>query len=216
MDENGLVTAHNLGSTDILAISTDGGAVSASCSITVFDLSSASSWSKSEINSLYQRNVIPTKILSNFSSGINRAEFTALMVNIYQYAKGNYTLHGVTPFTDIAGNIYEEEITKSYELGIINGIDADTFDTKGILTREQCAKIIAVTAGLINGDSLEEETELPFSDISKISSWAIPYVKNAYINGLMTGTGSGFSPKSYLTREQALVIVERMIMKYSW
>ena len=216
VDENGLVTAHNLGSADILAISTDGGAVSASCSITVFDLSSASSWSKSEINSLYQRNVIPTEILSNFSSGINRAEFTALMVNIYQYAKGDYVLKGVTPFTDTAGNIYEEEIAKGYELGIINGIDVDTFDTEGTLTREQCAKIIAVTAGLINGDSLEEETELPFLDISKISSWAIPYVKNAYIKGLMTGTGSGFSPKSYLTREQALVIAERMIMKYSW
>ena len=216
VDSNGLVIAHQTGSAVISATAADSGAKSATCRVSVYDLSTASAWASGDIEALSGRGVIPSGVLTSFGSQISRAEFTALLVNIYEYTQGTFTPSGETPFTDIVDAPYQEEIIKGYKLGIINGSSNSLFKPDSTLTREQCAKIIAVTASLINGDSTNSQAELSFTDKASIASWALPYVKNAYANGLMTGIGTAFSPKGSLTCQEALVIAERMIEKYDW
>ncbi len=41
-------------------------------------------------------------------------------------------------------------------------------------------------------------------------------MRYAFEKELMTGTGTNFEPLTVLTREQAMVIAERMIEKYGW
>lgn len=215
VDINGLVTAIKPGSAVITA-SAAGKQSSDTCKITVFDLSTASSWSRQDIASLCQRGVIPGGVLADLRAGISRGEFTALLVNIYEQAQGSYDGNGSAPFVDISGSLYRMEIIKGYGLGIINGTGGGFFDPDSGLTREQCAKIIAATAALINGSGGSTEISLPFCDTGRISPWALPFVRQAYGEGLMEGMGADFSPQGKLTREQALVIAERMIEKYGW
>lgn len=53
---------------------------------------------------------------------------------------------------------------------------------------------------------------ISFSDESDISSWALPAVKLAAANGIITGMDSGsFEPENVTTRAQAAVILNRLI-----
>ena len=189
-----------------------------------YDPAEISSWARDGVMTLIERGVVPEALQSDFQNSITRAEFTALIVAIYEYAKGPYTLQNASPFNDISGSAYAEQIAKGYELGLINGyenvsengVTEYTFKPEGTLTREQCAKIISAAAGVINGSTIESEAALPFGDIASISSWALMFVQYAFENELMNGTGDNFDPQGLLTREQAMLIAERMIVKYGW
>ena len=146
---------------------------------TVLSADTPSSWAKDAIAALSLRSVIPPVLLKDYRKSIARDEFTALLVNVYEYARGRYNLAGTPPFADIAGSPYGAQISKAYELGIISGTGATTFAPGGTLTREQCAKIISNTAGLINGSPVSSAAVLPFGDNASIKSWAVPYVRYA-------------------------------------
>ena len=173
-------------------------------------------WAMDKINALSARGVVPEALLSRYQSAISRAEFTALVSNVYEYARGAYTPTGAPPFVDIEASPYTAQISKCYGLGIIGGTDGTSFSPDGTLTREQCAKIISAAAGVINGTSAISDAALPFLDTGAVSGWALPYVRYAYENGLMRGTGVNFEPQTVLTREQAMVVAESMIENYGW
>ena len=181
-----------------------------------YDPADLSSWAQEGVTTLIDRDVVPASIQSAFQDGIKRDEFTALIVAVYEYARGPYTLQNSSPFTDISGSIYATQIAKGYELGLINGISTDAFGPYGTLTREQCAKIISAAAGIINSSEIASEATLPFGDTASIRDWALLYVRYAYENELMNGTGANFEPQGLLTREQAMLTTERMVEKYGW
>ena len=189
-----------------------------------YDPADISLWAREEVVSLIARGVVPVSVQSNFQNSITRAEFTALMAAIYEYAKGEYALESGSPFIDISESIFAGQIEKGYTLGLISGYEIESengvteylFKPEGTLTREQCAKIISDAAGIINGNAIASDAVLPFGDTASISSWALMYVRYAFENGLMNGMDDGFKPQGLLTREQAMLIAERMIEKYSW
>ncbi len=195
-----------------------------SADVLYYDPTELSTWARDGVMALIGRGVVPAPLQSDFQNSITRAEFTALMVGIYEYAKGPYTLQNASPFKDISGSIYAEQIAKGYELGLIdgyeivseNGVTEYVFKPEGTLTREQCAKIISAAAGVINGNIIESDATLPFADTASISSWALVYVQYAFENELMKGMVDTFEPQGLLTREQAMLIAERMIEKYGW
>lgn len=216
VDACGKVTVKSVGTAVITATANDGGGAKAQFSLTALPNDAPSAWAKGLVDSLSARGVIPEMLMSGYNRAITRAEFTALMVNVYEYAKGAYTLKNAPPFTDIAGNPYAGKIAKGYELGIIDGIDADSFAPDATLTREQCAKVLSAADKAIRGVDISSNNVLPFGDNASISGWALPFVCYAYKNGLMNGTGLNFDPKGVLTREQGMAIAERMIEKNNW
>lgn len=87
-------------------------------------------------------------------------------------------------------------------------------------TREEMATIISRMIG-INPDAYagtdengKEIVTLPYKDNAKISEWAEGYVKVCYYYGLMSGskesTGIYFFPQSSISREEVMVIFDRM------
>ncbi|NCU19035.1 S-layer homology domain-containing protein, partial [Pallidibacillus pasinlerensis] len=91
---------------------------------------------------------------------------------------------------------------------VINGNDKGNFDPEGNLTRAQAAKIIVEAFGL------EGTTELTFNDNDKIKSWAVPYVKTAVANGIITGSPEGnFNPEANIERGDFALMVKRAIDK---
>lgn len=216
VDAEGKVTVYRAGTAVITAAATDGSGVTAQFYLTAATSNPPSAWAMDDIDTLSVRGVIPSSLMSRYTDSITRAEFTALMVNVYEYAKGTYKPTNPVPFTDIAASPFAEQIVKGYGLGMIDGIDADSFAPDATLMREQCAKIISAAVKAMNGGDIFSNVALPYGDKVSISSWALPYVCYAYECGLMNGIGSNFDPQGVLTREQAMVIAERMIEKFNW
>lgn len=58
---------------------------------------------------------------------------------------------------------------------------------------------------------ISKPIELPFEDVDK-NHWAYKYIKNMYLNGIMSGTGSNtFEPNKPLTRAEAATLFYRVI-----
>ena len=100
--------------------------------------------------------------------------------------------------------------------GIMNG---ETAGAKLLMnpgrptTRQEMAAFVARFLGY---DLTQyENVELPFDDADRIASWALPYVKAMYAEGLMQGSASGdrlnFNPEKYLTRAEVMAILGRTL-----
>jgi len=89
---------------------------------------------------------------------------------------------------------------------ILNGYDTGKFEPTLTITREEAAKILAVAKGL-------EVTGTPnFTDNSRISGWAQPYVAAVQAAGIFKGDEANrFNPQQKITRaETAKVMVESL------
>ncbi len=216
VDSTGHVTINSAGTAAIIASATDGTGKTAQFTVTAYYADIPSVWAINDINALSARGVIPPDVDSAYRNYITRAEFMALIANVYHYAKGPYTPYDASPFTDISASAYRNEILLGYELGIIDGKGGNLFAPDDTLTRQECAKIICDTVGAITGAQISSNVIVPFTDAALISSWAFPYVRYAYEFGLMQGADGSFNPQHVLSREQAMSIAERMIEKYKW
>ena len=119
-------------------------------------------------------------------------------------------------------------------LGIINGVGNHLFEPKELITREQASimfmNYIQTNTGVGFGDAEEK-----LQDLDEISDWAYDAVRLSFGLGIMRGTrestiipeirneigdwvsggdyvGDGlFSPKDNITREQAILVVSRVM-----
>lgn len=175
-----------------------------------------SSWVADEVNSLNALGVIPYQLKNRFQIPIRRDEFTALMVNVYESAKGLLTTYN-SPFTDIADSAYKTAIEKAKTIGLIDGTSANKFTPSGLLTREQAAKILSNVVAKIEGIDLKPAGPPDYLDSTAISDWAAGYVAYAQENKIMNGSSTGkFNPQNNLIREEAMLVAERLIVQYGW
>ena len=110
-------------------------------------------------------------------------------------------------FSDIAGNWSYDNIMYVYDQGWMNGVGDGKFAPGMAITRAQAAALFVRALKLDDG-----ATDLPndFTDVS--GNWASRYILLAVKNGIMLGVGENeFRPNEILTREQAAVLIERII-----
>ena len=176
----------------------------------VFAFPDISLWAQPEVFTLYSRDSVPEILMSDFTSSITRAEFTAIISRAYEKITGEDAPNGPAGFTDIDTNPFAESINQAYNLGIINGRNAEVFDPYAYISRQEAAKILYSFLSALEKAQPLPETEPPFVDVSEIDDWAVPYVTYAYNYGLMEGNEVSFDPLGHLTREQAMAIIERM------
>jgi hypothetical protein len=187
-------------------------------------LSGLSSWAEAEVNSLNARGVIPSSLKNgssfygqdNFQSPIRRDEFTALMVNVYEMVKGQVTTYR-SPFVDIADSDYKTAVEKAKTIGLVDGTSATGFTPGGLITREQAVKILCKAVSKIEGIDPKPKGSPNYVDSATISDWAVDFVATAQENKIMTGSSTGrFHPLNNLSREEAMLIAERLIVQYGW
>lgn len=109
-------------------------------------------------------------------------------------------------FLDIEGHWAEDDIKKLSGSGVINGYEDNTFRPDNYVTRAEMVKMICVAFGL-SGDG-----KMNFTDISE-SDWHYKYINTAFVNGVVNGRGEYFSPNENITREDATVIMYRILSK---
>lgn len=196
------------------------------------------SWAAAEIDRAASRNLLPYELSGNYSAPVSREEFCLLTCQLIagmynpavssyrpdiEYALANYVkgrkmtagLPAPKLFRDaedFSGSQYSYSAHILQTLGIIDGRSNGTFDPKGIITREEAAKVLCLTSELYlkNSDDQIAASDR-YSDHQDISFWAINYVEQATSQGLMRGNEKNeFLPNKALSREEAVVIVQRL------
>lgn len=172
-------------------------------------------WATEAVTALKAWGKIDSSFFSRYQDKITRRDFAALSVVLYEALKKEsapaVTEEQKKAFTDTQ----DEAVLKAYALGLVSGYGNGQYGPADPITREQIAKLL-VGACDKGAYSLDRSglAALKFKDQSRISPWALEYVRTAYKNTIMNGTAElTISPTDNTTREQALKLIHNILKK---
>lgn len=175
-------------------------------------LDMGSHWAKESTGYLYSRGIIngvktEQGLLYNPDKKITRAEFAVLMSN---WLGEDPTLYEEVelPFADTQSiPAWALSAAKTmYGMGMIRGIGVDGalyFNPQSPISREEVMTIIGRTQ--VRGYGENDLTS--YKDGSKVSSWALPYVKTLVQQSVVSGYDGNLWPKNLVTRAQVAVMI---------
>lgn len=177
--------------------------------------SKVSAWAREEVEEAYENDLIPETIVGqDLTEYIDRAEFAAISVQLYEELSGRSAAPVKSPFNDVNGNKNIASINKAYALGIINGMSATTFEPEANIIREQLATMLCRTIKKYSMDGWTLETDdayyldtsgvNKFADDADISDYAKPSVYYMAKFGIIKGVDeTHFAPKNLTSRQEA-------------
>ena len=189
-----------------------------------------SDWAKEEVEEAYDENLVPEVLVGkDLTQKVDRSEFAAIAVALYENLTGSKAIKTNNPFNDIYGNTCEDDILKAYNLDITTGTSATTFDPNTNITREQMATMLtrAYKKSEFKDWTIAKDSDYPlnfmgvekFADDNEISDYAKESVYFMARWDVIKGVGDNkFAPKNsatlgesygYATREQAVIIALR-------
>ena len=183
----------------------------------------ASEWAQEELDKAVSYSLMPEVLSeSDVSKPINRLEFAAVGVELYEAFGGTPIENTENPFTDTDN----AAVIQAYHAGITTGTSETTFSPEELLSREQAATMLTRIYAMMDktADLTAVETE-KFADDADISDWARESVYFMYAKGIINGIGDNkFAPNNATpeqeqtlyansTREQALALAVRMYEK---
>ena len=163
-----------------------------------------SSWAEDIVAAATAAGLVPDHLQSEYSAVINRYEFCALAVALYELATGS-EIKGRVKFDDVN----DINVEKAAAIKVVDGVGNNMFNPHGNLTREQAATMLSRLAVSLN-KALTAQAPT-FSDNTSISSWAFDAVGQVQAAEIMSGVGDNkFAPKSPYTREQSIATILRL------
>lgn len=166
--------------------------------------SNASDWAINEMDKAETYNLIPGALKGkDMTQQINRYEFAALSVQLYQSVTQMTAPIVDMPFTDVSDSV----IAQAFGLGITDGISDTEFCPNVQIPREQVATMLTRTMKVCD-KSLDTTvyTAVPFDDDGLISDWAKDSVYFMVSRGIIQGIGDNkFAPKNTTTSEEAMM-----------
>ena len=111
-------------------------------------------------------------------------------------------------FNDLNDALWAKEyIVKMSEKGIISGYEDNTFRPNKSITREEFAKLLAMTFGI----SVDNNTVLTFKDV-KNGDWSYGYIAALYSKGIINGINDDmFGSKENITRQDMATLIYRTV-----
>lgn len=189
-----------------------------------------SGWADAEVREAFDNGLIPDVLDgADLTKPINRAEFAAAAVKLYEKLSGNTAVEADNPFGDISSDACKSEILKAYNLNIVTGVSETLFEPSALITREQAAAMLcrAYKSAAFEGWSVADDDNFPleynasakFADDAEISDYAKEAVYFMAERGIIAGVGDNlFAPKGkesadtmygLATREQAILMTLR-------
>lgn len=191
---------------------------------------SADWWAIQEIDKAIDSQLLPASLQSGYTDNITRQEFCQLVMTLIarSHNKGldeylNETLAAdlTSPFPDTS----DRAVIAAQRAQIVSGrsgLMEGKFDPDGSITRQEAAKMLAMTAKSLNRD-ISAQSGAAFSDSAKIADWAkdfvnyVSTVKDPATGKVVMGgkdvSGQDvpiFDPEGAYTREQAALTVYRL------
>lgn len=111
-------------------------------------------------------------------------------------------------YTDVSPDHWaEESISYLSAVNIINGNPDGTFAPEAQITRAEFVKIICAAFDISGND------DISFKDVDN-ASWYAAYVKKAASAGIVNGADGNFMPDNPITRQDASVIIHRVLSSH--
>ncbi len=170
-------------------------------------------WAKDPVAALKAWGKLDGAFFTNYQGKITRKDFAALSVALYEALKGEkapvVTADMGKTFTDTA----DVSVLQGYALGLVNGYGNGKYGPADPITREQIAKLLVGACDKAGSTLAKADSSMvPFKDQNLIADWALPFVRSAYKNDIMKGTGPlQIAPKENTTREQALTLMYNIL-----
>ncbi len=108
------------------------------------------------------------------------------------------------PLADMPGHWAEAEVKRAFEMGIVSGYEDGSYKPDNNITRAEFAKLIAAYL------KLDTSKGASFADVAA-DSWYSGVVGAVAEAGIVKGSGDNFEPDKNITREDAAVMLARMI-----
>jgi len=189
------------------------------CMVMVFTMASTalaansySPWFEPNYKEMVELDLIPDSFSDkNLKNDITRSEMCELAVLALEEIT-DYTIEPER--TDYFTDTQELHILKAYELGIVDGYPDGTFLPNDALSRQEFFQIVEnfcnAAACILNpGD----EDLSRFSDVTKISSWAVEAatvcVRYGFVNGDSSTGSLALKPKDNASRQEAMAMFLR-------
>jgi hypothetical protein len=182
---------------------------------------SPAAWAIAEVREAEYRKLVPPEMQSEYSKIVTRSEFCTLAVTCVEQTKkmtveqylvsAGKAVPESTPFQDIGllPDRARKDIMAAYELGIVDGTSAVTFDPNKPITREQAAKMLTAAAAAM--DQQTDAAVPAFADGDQIAGWAKPYIGYVFDAKVMSGVGENkFDPRGGYQRQQAYLTMLRL------
>lgn len=164
-------------------------------------------WGEKELRSLVEKGIVQGDGNGyNLTKSVSRAEFITMLIR----AMGKSLSVNEPVFDDVSPDSwYADEIQTAYELGWISGYNNNSMPSANI-TREEMAKIICIAMGI----EISKDNNLDFTDKNEQSVWAVEYINSLYSHNIINGYEDGsFRPKNVLKRDEAMIVIYRILEK---
>lgn len=161
-------------------------------------------WAEKSVNAAIEAGLVPEALQSRYTSYIERAEYCALTVALYEKITGKPITERKS-FPDDGGDV---NIQKLYGLGIISG-SGGNFNPYGAFTRAEVA-VITVQMLAKLGKTLPAASP-NFADQASIPSWAQAAVGQMQNAGLMSGIGDQRFGSAVLYDRQSAIVLNKIL-----
>lgn len=177
-----------------------------------------SHWAKEAIEALVAKGIIKGQAEDRFNPNgkITRAEFTALIVRLFDLKLGD-TEQNIN-FVDVkTGNWYYDIVKIGSQQGIVKGVGSEQFAPNKEITREQMVTILmkALKTKVQLDNEIQGIDMAKFQDRAEISEWAMEYVSEAVKRSIVKGkTDTLLDPKGLATRAESAAMILQVYNLY--
>ena len=163
-------------------------------------------WWYEAVKYVYENKLMAGTSTTTFepTAKLNRAQAVQILYNL----EGQPTVTGTADFTDVSGHWALNAITWGAENNVVAGVGNGKFDPNADVTREQFAQMMYNYAKFKGYDLTAAGDLNSFSDVSKVSDWAVAALTWANGEGLINGNEDGtLAPNGTAIRGQAASIL---------
>lgn len=171
-------------------------------------------WYRPELVYAYENGLVNGTTANTFSP--NAIVTRAQVVTVLYRMAGSPSVKGMKcPFADNTSSWSRDAITWAYNTGVAKGYTDTRFAGSDSVTREQLASFLYRYADkIVSGGTLKAPISYAgtFSDAGLVSDYAVPAMRWANVNGIITGKPGGLlDPLGGATRAEFAVMVSRFV-----
>ncbi len=175
---------------------------------------STSSWYYNAVKYVFDNNIIKGYDNTTFAPNDNLTR--GMLATILYRMEGEPAISGKPKFPDVQDSkqFYYKAVKWATDKGVVAGYNTGKFGPNDNITREQLAVILNRYAKY-KGKNVSATNDLKkFSDVSKISDYAVSSMKWAVGAGVITGNDNGtLNPKGNATRAEVSAMMEKYCKK---
>lgn len=168
------------------------------------------SWAQEAVSAMYSLGFLPTNLNNaDMSANISRGQMCQMAAAVYNNLLGTPDVGPDS--TDHFDDTDDPTINYAYEQGIVSGYGDGRFAPNDPLTRQDFFKITynMLATAYWDPNTVTFASLDGFRDASALSDYAVTPTKAMVAIGVVQGDGSNLNPKSYTSRQEAIVMFFR-------